>query len=96
MPKGLLRMAKRLREKHQDEVRQKIQASQLINRLQNYALANLAAKNAATKVMSDGQVRAALGLLKKSVPDLANFEMTGPGGGALVVEITRFADQAPK
>ena len=58
-----------------EETRQKIQAIQLINRLQNHAL-----KDA---TMSDSQIKAALGLLKKSVPDLANVEVSGPGGGAI-------------
>ena len=35
--------------------------------------------------MSDTQVRAALGLLKKTIPDLAVTAHTGPDGGPVLV-----------
>lgn len=63
--------ARVLRIRHQDEVRQKIQATQLINRLTNYALG----KEGVT--MEPAQVTAALGVLKKSLPDLQSTELTG-------------------
>ena len=64
-------MAARIRKKHQDEVRAKIQASQLINRLQNHALS--------TEVdeLKPSQLKAIEILLKKSVPDLQSTEITG-------------------
>ena len=64
-------MAARIRKKHQDEVRAKIQASQLINRLQNHALS--------TEVdeLKPSQLKAIEILLKKSVPDLTSTELTG-------------------
>jgi hypothetical protein len=64
-------MASRIRKKHQDEVRAKIQASQLINRLQNHALS--------TEVdeLKPSQLKAIEILLKKSVPDLTSTELTG-------------------
>lgn len=52
-------MAKRLNPRHQESVRAKIQASQLINRLQNHA-------NGKNK-MTATQIRAAEILLSKSV-----------------------------
>ena len=70
-------MAPRLNPRHQEMVRQKIKASQLVNRLQNYALAKFTDKEDAPKLMSDGQVRAAMGLLAKCVPDLQRTEHTG-------------------
>lgn len=57
---------------HPDEVKQRIQASQLINRLHDHALS-------AEPIMTDGQVRAAFGLLGKVVPDLKAIEVSGPG-----------------
>ena len=59
-------MAARLRAKHQDEIRAKIQTSQLVNRLQDHA----DGKNE----MSPTQVRAAEILLKKAMPDLSAIE----------------------
>jgi hypothetical protein len=61
-------MAARLRPKHQDEVRAKIQASQLINRLSNHALGK--------SEMSQTQIKAAEILLKKSMPDLSATELS--------------------
>lgn len=68
-------MAARLRAPHQAEVRAKIQSSQLINALTNHVFG----KND----MKATQVNAALGLLRKSVPDLTNTTLTGPDGGAV-------------
>lgn len=73
-------MAARLRKTHQDDVRTKIQATQLINRLQDHIFNDAE--------MSKSQVSAALGLLKKSVADLSSVEMTGADGGP-VETITR-------
>lgn len=58
-------MAARLRLKHQEEVRLKIQASQLINRLQSHGLG----KNK----MSQTQIRAAEIVLRKTLPDLTHM-----------------------
>lgn len=56
-------MAARLRPRHQDEIREKIRASQLVNRLEDHVLGDLDLKPT--------QVTAALGLLKKCVPDMS-------------------------
>lgn len=72
-------MAARLRKRHQDEVREKIRASQLINYLQNHALNNEGAENANTRV------RAAATLLNKIVPDVQRNEHTGGDGGPLEI-----------
>lgn len=71
-------MAARLRRNHQDEVRAKIQASQLINRLQDHV--------DGTVEMSATQLRAAEILLKKSLPDLTATELSGPDGEAVQIE----------
>lgn len=55
-------MAARLNRRHQESIREKIRASQLVNRLESHILDDLE--------LSASQVTAALGLLKKCVPDL--------------------------
>ena len=60
-------MAARTRKvRHDAETRQKIQTSQLVNRLTDHVFGRAE--------MSKTQVTAALGLLKKSLPDLATVE----------------------
>ncbi len=63
-------MAERMRKTHQDDVRKKIQASQLINVLQNHALGN-------TEELSSSRLKAIEILLRKSVPDLSAIQHTG-------------------
>ncbi len=60
---------------HQDDVRRKIQASQLINRLTDHVLGETE--------LSATQVAAAKILLSKSLPDLQSVELAGPEGGAV-------------
>ena len=62
-------MAARLRARHQDEVREKIRASQLINRLTDHAFGKVE--------LSQTQVRAIEILLKKSIPDLSSVALSG-------------------
>lgn len=52
--------------RHDDETRAKIQTSQIINRLQSHILG--------TVDLKPTQVQAALGLLKKTIPDLSQAE----------------------
>jgi len=54
---------------HPDDVKKKIQASQLINRLQNHALCTPHDEDVTLKMMNADQVRAAFGLLAKVIPD---------------------------
>ncbi len=54
---------------HQDDVRKKIQSSQLVNRLTDHALGLVE--------LSNTQVRAIEILLKKSIPDLSTVELKG-------------------
>ncbi len=61
-------MAARIRKiRHDDETRAKIKTSQLINRLENHVLNDLDLKPT--------QVTAALGLLKKTLPDLTQSDV---------------------
>ena len=63
-------MAARKQLWHPDEVRRRIQASQLINRLQNHALSE-------KELMTPSQIQAATILLKKAMPDLSSTELVG-------------------
>lgn len=58
---------------HQEDVRRKIQASQLINVLQAHALGE-------TGELSMSRMKAIEILLRKSVPDLSAISLTGEGG----------------
>jgi hypothetical protein len=73
-------MAPRLRKSHQDDVRTKIQASQLINVLQNHALGIL-------EDLPPSRLKAIEILLRKTVPDLSQLqaEVTGKDGGPIQV-----------
>lgn len=73
-------MAARIRRPHQDEVRAKIQASQLINVLQNHALG-------VTGELPQTRIKAIEILLRKSIPDLSSIELGGPDGGAVKFEV---------
>ena len=66
-------MAKRKQAFHPDEVKQKIQASQLINRLTQHALSD-------EPIMDASQVTAATKLLNKVLPDLKAVEMEATHG----------------
>lgn len=75
-------MAARLSPKHDEMTRSKIQTSQLVNRLNAFALDD----KESIRMTSD-QVRAALGLLKKTIPDLAVTAHTGEDGGPLAIHV---------
>lgn len=74
-------MAARLNPKHDEATRQKIQTSQLVNRLQDHV-------NGVAE-LSQTQVRAAEILLKKTLPDLSATEMSGELAVPLVTNIPR-------
>lgn len=61
-----------------EEARKKIQTTQLINRLQGHVLKNVD--------MSKSQVGAALGLLKKTLPDMQYHQVGGDPENPLQVE----------
>lgn len=81
-------MAARLRKTHQEDVRLKIQVSQLLNVLQNHALG-------VTGDLPPTRLKAIEILLKKTLPDLSQIqaEHSGADGGPLVVEIVRFGEK---
>lgn len=59
-------MAARNRLTHDTKTREKIQTSMLVNRLQNFVEGKVE--------LSPAQVTAALGLIKKTLPDLSSVE----------------------
>lgn len=61
--------ARKMNKLHQEDVRAKIQASQLVNVLQNHALKG--------GEFSPTRMKAIEILLKKSLPDLSSVELTG-------------------
>lgn len=63
-------MAARIRKQHTDEIRAKIQVSQLINVLHNHALGD-------SEELSPTRMKAIELLLKKSLPDLSSIEISG-------------------
>jgi hypothetical protein len=87
-------MAARKQLFHPDDVKKKIQTSQLINRLQNFALLTAEDPDFAKKAMSGDQVRAAFGLLDKVVPSLKAVEHSGTGEGGAIVFKTVYESRA--
>jgi hypothetical protein len=88
-------MATRKQLFHPDEVKKKIQTSQLINRLQNHALfvddpeMEKYERVKMQTVMSDSQVRAAFGLLDKVVPNLKAVEHSGDPDAPIITIVER-------
>jgi hypothetical protein len=74
-------MAERLRKRHQDEVRAKIQTSQLLNVLQNHAL------GLDNGELSPSRIKTAEVLLKKSLPDLSSTEITGDSEQPISIKV---------
>lgn len=74
-------MAERLRKLHQDDVRAKIQTSQLVNRLEQHALSNLE--------LSATQIKAIEVLIRKTLPDLATVQLTGDPDNPVIHEMRR-------
>ena len=64
-------MAARINKRHSDEVRAKIQASALVTRLHGHAMGETE--------MTSSQIAAAVALLDRSVPKLAQVQHVGEG-----------------
>lgn len=81
-------MAARTRKiKHDDETRAKIQAAQIINRLTDCLMGNVA--------LDAQQVSCAKTLLNKVLPDLSSIDIDAEHSGSLTVEIVKFAHTNP-
>lgn len=78
-------MAARLRRYHQDEVREKIRASQIVNRLESHILGDVD--------MTSTQVTAALGLLRKCVPDMTENKTEIDAGEGLLTVLASLGKQ---
>ena len=74
-------MAARLRAYHQDEIRAKIQASQLVNRLTGHALGEVE--------LTPTQIKAIEILLRKSLADLSAITISGDGNNPLEVNLNK-------
>lgn len=70
-------MAARKRLALNDKCKEKIKTGMLIKRLQDYAVADVTTQNFPAKVMMPAQVKAALGLLAKVMPDLQRTQLEG-------------------
>ena len=66
---------------HQEDVRKKIQVSQLLNVLQDHALKG-------TGEIGQSRMKAIEILLRKSLADLSAIQLSGPDGGAIEHGIT--------
>ena len=87
-------MAARLSPKHDEMTRNKIRTSQIVNRLQAFVFGEPDPMNGKPVQMTRDQLTAATTLLSKTLPALSNVEMSGEGGGPLVVEIVKFGGKA--
>ena len=65
---------------HDEKTKERIRASQLLNRLNSYA-------NGLVE-MTPGQVQAAKIVIGKIVPDMKSVELTGAGGGPVIIQAT--------
>lgn len=72
-------MAARKNLLHSMEVRQRIKTTQILNRLNNFVLGKKSGRD--TCIMEPHQVTAALGLLKKVLPDLQVVDIDMTHGG---------------
>ena len=81
-------MAARLRKNHQEEIRTKIQASVLVNRL----MGHVEGKNQ----MSPSQIRAAEVLLNKSLPNLSDVKVDMTGNQVVFNLNTKLGDDDKK
>lgn len=70
------------------EWRERIRSGVILQRLEKAALGELE--------VSPNSLKAAEIVLRKTLPDLAKHEISGAEGQPLVVEITQFANKAPK
>ncbi len=88
-------MAARLNGAHQADIREKIKTSQLVNRLQDFALDGTDPKTGQPIAIDAARLKAIEILLRKSLPDLSAVTHEGADGGPLQIVINRFADNKP-
>ena len=82
-------MAARLNPRNDQRARDSIQTTQLVKRLQAFALSEPDKQTGLPTEMSKERVAAALGLLRKTLPDLATTTIQGDDeGGPVKMNIT--------
>lgn len=92
-------MAARIDRIHNERVRARIRTSQLVRALQDNVLGRNYINGKAGTVecdkdfLSEQQVRCAIALLAKCLPDLQRSEITGPDGETLNVTVLRFVHE---
>ena len=86
-------MAPRLNKAHQDDVRLKIKTSQLVNRLQDFALGGNDPKTGDAIEIDAARLKAIEILLRKSLPDLSSVTIGGDNENPLVTRIELIAPQ---
>lgn len=79
-------MAVRKHLSHDTKTREKIRTSQLINRLEKFVLSEADGANGKVE-LTPAQVTAALGLIKKTLPDLAQVDGNMEHSGKIVAEV---------
>lgn len=79
-------MAVRKHLTHDQKTRDKIRTSQLINRLEKFVLSERD-ENECDVQLSPAQVSAALGLIKKTLPDLAQVDGNMTHKGEVVAQV---------
>lgn len=70
-------------------------AAKIINRLKRFYMADPSDPANLKKMMTDAQVRAALGVLKKYKPDLKSIELVGNPDKPVITHIERVIVDAP-
>ena len=73
-------MAARMRKTHQDDVRAKIQVSNLITRVTKYAMGELSDED-----ISPNRLNAIKLLLAKALPDMSSVQLTGDENNPIVI-----------
>lgn len=84
-------MAARINPKHLQAHRDKIQTSQLINRLQSFALGGVDGKTGETIEISPARLKAIEILLRKTLPDLQAVTVSGDGDDGAIVNRVELA-----
>lgn len=79
--------ARTLKPHHQDDIRAKIRTIELIRYLQCGIFGTKYNGAVGIPGLAPQKVRAIEVLLRKTLPDLANVELSGPNGGALTVRL---------
>lgn len=87
-------MPARLNPRQDERSRSAIQTTQLCKRLNYFALGLPEPTTGRPPEMTDSQIRAALGLLRKTLPDLAVTQLAGADGGKLEV-VFSWRDDGP-